>query len=85
MPARLNGQPTFTQALPTPALRKEREGRGTHCVSGTDQIKVWATRQFAGRWAVQADLNPYRIDSSFVEAPHDIRPMPQKKYRSCDI
>jgi len=26
-----------------PALRKEREGRGTHCVSNISEIKGWAT------------------------------------------
>src|SRR5258707_772862 len=34
-----NGQPTFAHALSTPALRKGREGRGTHCVGGTDETK----------------------------------------------
>jgi len=29
----------LAQALPTPALRKVREGRGTHCVGDAGEIK----------------------------------------------
>jgi hypothetical protein len=31
-------------AFPTPALRKEREGPGTHCVPDASEFKSWATR-----------------------------------------
>ena len=35
------------QAFPTPALRKEREGRGTHYVADAGEIKSLGTRRFA--------------------------------------
>jgi len=31
-------------AFPTPALRKEHEGRGTHSVADASEFKGWATR-----------------------------------------
>jgi len=34
----------FAQAFPNPALRQEREGRGTRRVAGDNEIKSWATR-----------------------------------------
>jgi hypothetical protein len=33
-----------TQGFPTPALRKEREGRGAPCVADAREIKTWDTR-----------------------------------------
>jgi hypothetical protein len=32
------------QAFPTPALRQEREGRGTHFVGDASEVKTWVTR-----------------------------------------
>src|SRR5713101_9575480 len=40
-----HGQSAFAQAFPNHALRKEREGSGTHCVGDGGNIKSWAARQ----------------------------------------
>jgi hypothetical protein len=37
------------QALVVPALRTEREGRGTHCIGDAREIKAWATRPLIPR------------------------------------
>jgi hypothetical protein len=32
------------QTLVEPALRKKREGRGTHCIDDVSKIEAWTTR-----------------------------------------
>ena len=49
------------QALVVPALRKHREGRGTHFVGDASGIKAWATRQAkfkAGPAVIYQDVVP---------------------------
>ena len=36
---------TVAQTFVVPALRRKREGRGTHCCGDASEIKGWATRQ----------------------------------------
>jgi hypothetical protein len=38
-------QTHLAMAFPTPALRQEREGQGTHLVGDVSKVKDWATRQ----------------------------------------